>query len=229
MKAKDVMTTKVATVGPDMPVNAIAALLLERHISAVPVIDDDRRILGIVSEGDLMRRGETERRPSWWLAAFSNAEELAREFTKTRGIRAKDVMTREVLTVTEETPIATIAELLEKRRIKRVPVVRDGRIVGIVSRADLLRALAVQDIKPMVPVTQDDRVIRDQLLAVLKREPWADTHLLNILVSDGVVHLWGLVGSDAEQKALRVAAETIPGVRGVEDHLHLSRTLPATL
>jgi CBS domain-containing protein len=229
MKAKDVMTTKVATVGPDMPVNAIAALLLERHISAVPVIDDDRRILGIVSEGDLMRRGETERRPSWWLAAFSNAEELAREFTKTRGIRAKDVMTREVLTVTEETPIATIAELLEKRRIKRVPVVRDGRIVGIVSRADLLRALAVQDIKPMVPVTQDDRVIRDQLLAVLKREPWADTHLLNILVSDGVVHLWGLVGSDAEQKALRVAAETIPGVRGVEDHLSLSRTLPAGL
>jgi CBS domain-containing protein len=229
MKAKDVMTTKVATVGPDMPINAIAALLLERHISAVPVIDDDRRILGIVSEGDLMRRGETERRPSWWLAAFSNAEELAREFTKTRGIRAKDVMTREVLTVTEETPIATIAELLEKRRIKRVPVVRDGRIVGIVSRADLLRALAVQDIKPMVPVTQDDRVIRDQLLAVLKREPWADTHLLNILVSDGVVHLWGLVGSDAEQKALRVAAETIPGARGVEDHLSLSRTLPAGL
>jgi CBS domain-containing protein len=229
MKAKDVMTTKVVTVGPDMPVNAIAALFLDRHISAVPVIDDDRRILGIVSEGDLMRRGETERRPSWWLAAFSNAEELAREFTKTRGIRAKDVMTREVLTVTEETPIATIAELLEKRRIKRVPVVRDGRIVGIVSRADLLRALAVQDIKPMVPVTQDDRVIRDQLLAVLKREPWADTHLLNILVSDGVVHLWGLVGSDAEQKALRVAAETIPGVRGVEDHLSLSRTLPAGL
>jgi CBS domain-containing protein len=229
MKAKDVMTTKVATVGPDMPINAIAALCLDRHISAVPVIDDDRRILGIVSEGDLMRRGETERRPSWWLAAFSNAEELAREFTKTRGIRAKDVMTREVLTVTEETPIATIAELLEKRRIKRVPVVRDGRIVGIVSRADLLRALAVQDIKPMVPVTQDDRVIRDQLLAVLKREPWADTHLLNILVSDGVVHLWGLVGSDAEQKALRVAAETTPGVLGVEDHLSLSRTLPAGL
>src|SRR3972149_6869389 len=121
MKAKDVMTTKGVTVGPDMPVNAIAALFLERHISAVPVIDDDRRILGIVSEGDLMRRGETERRPSWWLAAFSNAEELAREFTKARGQRAKDVMTREVLTVTEETPIAAIAELLEKRRIKGGP------------------------------------------------------------------------------------------------------------
>lgn len=230
MKAKDVMTTKVVTVGPDMPVNAIAALFLERHISAVPVIDDDRRILGIVSEGDLMRRGTAEQpRSSWWLAAFGNAEELASEFTKTHGQRAKDVMTREVVTVTEETPLAKIARLLEEGRIKRVPVVRDSRIVGIVSRADLLRALAVQDIKPMVPVSQDDRVIRDQLLAVLKREPWADTHLLNILVSDGVVHLWGLVGSDAEQKALRVAAETIPGVRGVEDHLRLSRTLPATL
>jgi CBS domain-containing protein len=138
-------------------------------------------------------------------------------------------MTREVLTVTEETPIATIAELLEKRRIKRVPVVRDGRIVGIVSRADLLRALAVRGVKPMVPETQDDRAIRDQLLALLKREPWADTHFLNILVSEGVVHLWGLVRSEAERRALRVAAETVPGVLGVEDHLSLSRTLPATL
>jgi len=176
-----------------------------------------------------MRRGETERRPSWWLAAFSNTEELARDFTKARGQRAKDVMTREVLTVTEETPVAAIAELLEKRRIKRVPVVRDGRIVGIVSRADLLRALAVRGVKPMVPESQDDRAIRDQLLALLKREPWADTHLMNILVDQGIVHLWGLVRSEAERQALRVAAETIPGVLGVEDHLSLSRTLPATL
>jgi CBS domain-containing protein len=229
MKAKDIMTTKVVTVGPDMPVNAIAALFLERHISAVPVIDDDRRILGIVSEGDLMRRGETERRPSWWLAAFSNAEELARDFTRSRGQRAKDVMTHEVLTVTEETPIAAIADLLEKRRIKRVPVVREGRIVGIVSRADLLRALAVRGVKPMVPESQDDRAIREQLLALLRREPWADTHLMNIVVDQGVVHLWGVVRSEAERQALRVAAETVPGVLGVEDHLSLSRTLPATL
>ncbi len=230
MKARDIMTTKVATVGPDMPVSAIAALFLERRISAVPVIDDDRRILGIVSEGDLMRRGETERpRSSWWLAAFGNTEELARDFTKARGQRAKDVMTREVVTVTEETPITTIAELLEKRRIKRVPVVRDGRIVGIVSRADLLRALAVRGVKSMVPETQGDRAIRDQLLALLKREPWADTHFLNILVSEGVVHLWGLVRSEAERRALRVAAETVPGVLGVEDHLHLWQSLPSGL
>jgi len=229
MKAKDVMTTKVVTLGPDMPVNTIAALFLERHISAVPVIDDDRRILGIVSEGDLMRRGETEPRPSWWLEAFSNDEDLWREFTKTRGQRAKDVMTREVLTVTEETPIAAIAELLEKRRIKRLPVVRDGRIVGVVSRADLLRALAVRGVKPMVPATRDDAGIRDQLLALLEREPWADTHLMNIVVDQGIVHLWGLVRSEAEGQALRVAAETTPGVLGVEDHLRLSRTLPATL
>jgi CBS-domain-containing membrane protein len=163
------------------------------------------------------------------LAAFSNAEELARDFTKARGQRAKDVMTREVLTVTEETPVAAIAELLEKRRIKRVPVVRDGRIVGIVSRADLLRALAVRGVRPMVPESQDDRAIRDQLLALLKREPWADTHLMNIVVDQGIVHFWGVVRSEAERQALRVAAETVPGVLGVADHLSLSRTLPAPL
>lgn len=229
MTAKDVMTTKVVAVGPEMPVNAIAALLLDRHISAVPVIDDDRRILGIVSEGDLMRRGETERWRSWWLAAFGDAEELARRFAKTHGQRAKDVMTREVVTITEETPLAKIAELLEEKRIKRVPVVREGRLVGIVSRADLLRGLAARGLKPMVPETQDDRAIRDQLLAVLKREPWADTHLLNIIVEQGIVHLWGFVRSEAERQALRVAAETIPGVRRVEDHLALSRGLPPTL
>lgn len=219
MKAKDVMTTKVVAVGAEMPVNAIAALLLERHISAVPVIDEDRRILGIVSEGDLMRRGEAARRASWWLATFGEAEEVAREFVKTHGQRAKDVMTRTVMTVTEDTPIAAIAGLLEQRGIKRVPVVRDDRLVGIVSRADLLRGLAVRGIKPMVPEAQEDGAIRDQLLAVLEGEPWADTTLLSIVVEQGVVHLWGLVRSESERHALHVAAEGIPGARGIQDHL----------
>lgn len=219
MKAKDVMTTKVVSVSPDMPVNAIAALLLERHVSAVPVIDVDRRILGIVSEGDLMRRGETVRRGSWWLSAFAGAEDLADQFVKTHGQRAKDVMTRNVVTVTEETPVATIAELIEQKGIKRVPVVRDGRLVGIVSRADLLRVLATRGLKPMIPEIQEDEAIRKQLLAVIEREPWADTTHLSIVVDQGVVHLWGLVRSESERHALRVAAEAVPGVRGIEDHL----------
>lgn len=226
MKAKDLMTTKVVAVGSQMPVNAVAALLLERHISAVPVIDDDRRVLGIVSEGDLMRRSEMGRRRSWWLASFGETEGLAREFAKTHGQRVKDVMTQDVVTVTEETSASEIAELLERKGIKRVPVVRDGRLVGIVSRADLLRGLAVRGLKPMIPVAPDDEAIRAQLLSLLGREPWAETHSLSIVVDHGVVHLWGPVRSEEERKALRVAAETIPGVRGVEDHLRPSSEVP---
>ena len=219
MKAKDVMTTKVVAVTPEMPVNTIAALLLERHISAVPVIDEDRRILGIVSEGDLMRRDETARRRSWWLAAFGEPEKLAREFVKTHGQRAKDVMTRKVQVVTEETSIAAIAELLEKKGIKRVPVARDGRLVGIVSRADLLRGLATRGLKPMVPEAPEDGAIRAQLLELIEREPWADSTFLTIVVDHAVVHLWGFVRSETEQGALHVAAESVPGVQGVEDYL----------
>jgi len=222
MKAKDVMTTKVVAVGPEMPVNAIAALLLERHISAVPVIDEDRLILGIVSEGDLMRRDETVRHRSWWLASFGETDKVAREFVKTHGQRAKDVMTRNVVTVTEETPVAAIAEMLERRGIKRVPVVRDNRLVGIVSRADLLRGLAARGLKPMVPEPREDGLIREQLLGVLGREPWVDTGALSIVVDQGVVHLWGRVRSESERRALTLAAEAVPGVRRVEDHLRPS-------
>jgi CBS-domain-containing membrane protein len=147
---------------------------------------------------------------------------LARAFVKSHGQRATDVMSRNVVTVTEETPVAVIAELLERRGIKRVPVVRENRLVGIVSRADLLRGLAVRGIKPMVPEARADGAIREQLLAILEREPWADTSLLSIVVDQGVVHLWGLVRSEGERHALTVAAEAVPGVRGVRDHLRVS-------
>ncbi len=225
MNAKDVMTTKVVTVGPDTPVHDVAALLLAHHISAVPVIDEDCRVLGIVSEGDLLPRAETERRQSWWLAAFGNTEDLAREFVKVHGQRAMDIMTPEVLTVSEETPLAEIATLLEEHSVKRVPVTRDGQLVGIVSRADVLRGLATRGLKPISPEAQDDQAIRDQLLAVLRKESWADTHLVSVVVDHGVIHLWGLVRSNEERRALHVAAETIPGVLRVEDHLRLFRRM----
>ena len=223
MQAKDVMTTKVVTVGPETPVNTIAALLLEKHVSAVPVIDEERRVLGIVSEGDLMQREQPAPRPSWWLAAFADPQELARKFVKIHGQRAKDVMSREVATVSEDTSLSDIAALLERHGIKRVPVVRDDRLVGIVSRADLLRGLATRGLKPMTPVAPDDVEIRIQLLELLQREPWAGAHFLSVVVDHGVVHFWGLVHSEAERDALRVAAEDIPGVQGVKDHLRLWR------
>jgi CBS domain-containing protein len=225
MQVKDVMTTSVAAVPPHMAVEDVAAFLLERRISAAPVVDDDGRLLGIVSEGDLLRRPETgtERPRSWWLSLFASSTEAAADYIKTHGRRAIDVMTGDVVTVGEDTPLSEVAGLLERNRIKRLPVVRDGRLVGIISRADLLRALAAARPAPAPPSAADDRAIRDQLMAHLRKVGLPHLHLVNVVVSDGVVHLWGLVDSEVEGKALRIAAEEVPGVRAVESHLATRR------
>ncbi len=223
MKAKDVMTHSVLTVSPGTPVDEIARLLLERHISAVPVVDAANRILGIVSEGDLMRRPETgtERRLSWWLRIVADRDTLAREYTRSHGSDAQSIMTRHVVTVNEDAELADIAQLLEKKRIKRVPVVRDGRLVGIVSRANLLQGLAVKKGAIGAEVKVDDKRIRSELLEALRKETWASRGTLNPVVDNGVVHLYGLVASDAEREALVVMAKATAGVHAVEDHLHL--------
>ncbi|MDP2623233.1 MAG: CBS domain-containing protein [Actinomycetota bacterium] len=220
MLAKDIMTTNVVTVTPDARVREIAQLLLKRHVSAVPVVDAENRVVGIVSEGDLMRRPETgtERHRSWWLTLVAGSEDLARDYAKAHGVRAADVMSGNVVTVTEDTPVGTIARLLEERHIKRVPVLRNDKLVGIVSRADLLRGLASRPAQPGVSPSTDDRAIRERLLQTLRTEPWAPTYL-TVIVTDGMVHFWGVVSSEEERDALRVAANTVPGVRGVEDHL----------
>jgi len=220
MLAKDIMTTNVVTVTPDARVREIAQLLLKRHVSAVPVVDAENRVVGIVSEGDLMRRPETgtARHRSWWLTLVAGSEDLARDYAKAHGVRAADVMSGNLVTVTEDTPVGTVARLLEERHIKRVPVLRDDRLVGIVSRADLLRGLASRPAQPGVSPATDDRAIRERLLQTLRTEPWAPTHL-TVIVTDGIVHFWGVVSSEEERNALRVAATNGPGVRGVEDHL----------
>jgi len=172
MRAMDVMTTGVITVDPDMSVQAVAKLLFERGISGVPVVDAADRLVGIVSEGDLLHRVETGtervagRRRSWWLDTIASDQELARDYVKSHGRTAKDVMTREVIAVTEATDLAEVAMLLETKRIKRVPVLRDGKLVGIVSRANLVRALAMITSDPADAAT-DDRTIRAELLAEL--------------------------------------------------------------
>jgi CBS-domain-containing membrane protein len=204
-----------------MPVRELARLLLKHNISAVPVVDTDHRILGIVSEGDLMRRAEvgTERHRSWWLSLLAGAEDLARDYVKSHGRRADDIMTSDVVTITEDMPAGEIAGLLEKRRIKRVPVVRDRHLVGIVSRADLLRGLATRPPQPEAASSADDRAIRDRLLRELRAAAWASPISISVVVTEGVVHLWGLVRTDAERQALRVAANNTPGVHAVADHL----------
>ena len=228
MRAMDVMTSKVITVDENASVITVAKLLAERGISAVPVVDSENRVIGMVSEGDLLHRAETgtERRQSWWLEMMASTNRLAGDYIKSHSGNVKDVMTRDVLSVTETTSVADIAILLETNRIKRVPVLRDGKLVGIVSRANLVRALAMTINEPTSSTEADDRTIRDKLLAELKVQRWAEVAPANITVKDGVVHLWSSYLSEQEKRALVVAAENIPGVRRVEDHL---RPVPAYL
>ena len=234
MRAMDVMTTHVITVGPDTSVQEVAKILSERSISGVPVVDAENRLIGIVSEGDLLHRVETgterrvqRRRRSWWLDTIGSEEELARNYVKSHGRTAGDVMTREVVSVSDTTELADIANLLEMKRIKRVPVVRDGKLVGIVSRANLVRALAAAGSRLTADTATDDRTIRQKLLAELQGQEWVHTWAADIIVRDGIVHIW--VSDDRpeeERRALRVAAENIPGVRGVQEHLVPTPMLP---
>jgi CBS domain-containing protein len=218
MRARDVMVRAVATTTPETTVEKVARLMINLRISGVPVLDRNGRLVGIVTEGDLLRRAETgtERRRSRWSEWFSANSRLAAEYVKSHARRVKDVMTREVVSVGELASLGEIAELMETRRIKRVPVVHDGKIVGIVSRADLLQVLASGG--ATTADEESDRLIHERLLAELRKQEWANPAESNVVVSDGVVHLWGTVGSEEERRALHVVAENIPGVRAIEDH-----------
>jgi CBS domain-containing protein len=221
MKARDVMISPVITVKPSTAVKEAAEVLLKNHISAVPVVDDLGKLVGIVSEGDLMRRAEagTERRRSWWLSLFTGEETLASEFVKSHARKVGDVMTHDVVIAGPDTVLDQIATLMERNSIKRVPIVSNGQLVGIVSRANLIQAVASKHVGLEIPSA--DAAIRDKLLAQLKAQPWGHAALLNITVNGGVVDLWGMVGSDTERKAIRVVAEGTPGVQAVNDHLVL--------
>lgn len=219
MKARDVMVTSVITAKPDTSIQEVARTFVDRHISGVPVLDDEGRLVGIVSEGDLLHRSEagTERKRSWWLHWLTRRETLAGDYVKEHAHHVADVMSRDVITVSPETPLREIARMLEKNRIKRVPVVENGKVVGIISRANLVQAVASAPNAPDMNVS--DAGIRARLIEHLAQQPWADGSLVNIIVADGVVGLWGIVNSETERRALRVAAEGMPGVNVVDDHL----------
>jgi len=201
--------------------------MLDKRISAMPIVTEDGVQVGLVSEGDLIRRSEIGARnyTSWWLAAIGGQARLAEDFVKTHAMKAEEIMTREVITVTSETPVWEIAEILEKNKIKRVPVVDDGAVVGVVSRANLLQALAAQREKMAEAPSQDDRALRKKVLEALEGQTWSDLSHLNVVVMDGVVHYWGIVQSTAARQALKVAAEGVPGVKDVVDHTHTTVTL----
>jgi CBS domain-containing protein len=217
--AADVMTTDVITVSPETTVRDIAVLLHTKRISGVPVVDAAGKILGIVTEGDLVQQEAVagEHRRSWWLTLFDDATNLARDYAKAHGRIARDVMTSSVISVAPAATLPEIATTLERHRIKRVPVIKDKKLVGIISRSNLLQALATADVSRQS--AQNDRAIREQLLAELQKQPWVHMALKNIVVQDGVVSLWGMVSTDDERRALRIAAENVPGVKRVEDQL----------
>lgn len=229
MKARDIMTSPVITVAPETTVKEVAALLYEQRIGALPVVQDGR-LVGIVSETDLLRRHEIgtdryARAGSWWLRLFGTDGSL-HDYVRSHARHARDVMTGEVATIAPDTPVAEIAKLLEGRGIGRVPVVDAGKLVGIVSRANLVQALATRAAAPAAPQAVDDESIRRALLEELERQAWWRIDRAAVLVTDGVVHFWGMVDTDAGRPAARVAAENIPGVRGVEDHRFLSSNAP---
>lgn len=218
MQAKDIMTTPVVSVTPQTRIAEVARLLLERHISAVPVLDKEAGLVGMISEGDFLRRaeGEGHQHGSWWLRLFAGPGDRAADFVKTHGRTAADVMTREVISVAADTPEGDIAHLLETRRIKRVPVVSDGKVIGIVSRADLLHSLAARRKTAAGPVSVTDDEIRKQVLAAFRTSDLVPPYGVSVIVVDAVVQIWGFVEVPAQGNALRVAAENTPGVKGVE-------------
>ena len=219
MQALDIMTTRVATVSPDTPVADVARLMLDRRVSAVPVVDAGDTVVGIISEDDLIRRLEPPagHRGSWWMAFLMDSNQRAADFIKAHGQSARDVMTAEVVTVDEDTDVGTIAETLEKKHIKRVPVLRGGKLAGMVSRADLLRAVLA--LGSVSTPSGDDRSQCERIETAIRKNGLSRAGLVNVVVSDGVAHLWGVVETEDERAALRVAAEEVVGAGKVEDHL----------
>lgn len=219
MHAADVMTTNICVAAPDAPIQEIAREMLERRISGVPVVDEEDRVLGIVSEGDLVRRAElgTDRR-SWWLDLVSSDRALAGEYVKTHGRTARDVMSHPAIVVDETTDLTEVGKLLESHRIKRVPVVRDGKLVGIVSRADIVRALIVAGPDWARLRSPDGEIVRLGVMAEFRRLPFAVAAHANVIVDDAV-HVWGHVESPEQRRAIILAAESKAGGREVVDHM----------
>jgi CBS domain-containing protein len=218
MRVKDVMTPKVICADPDEAVVDAARRMLQYQISGLPVVDKKGELVGMVTEGDFLRRGElgTQRRRPKWLEFVIGPGKLAQEYVQASGRKVQDVMTPDPWTISEDESLEAVVDMMERRRIKRIPVTRDGRVVGIISRANLMHALAsvARDVAP--PADSDSR-IRDSIIATIATQDWAPH--VNVIVKDGVAELYGVVMDERERRGLVVAAETVSGVKRVVDHL----------
>lgn len=226
MQARDVMTSPAISLGENASVQEAAALMAERRVSAIPVVDDSGGIVGIVSEGDLFQRRElgTERRRSWWLDLFANPVETDRTYLRETANLLSSVMTRDVVTVGETTPLSEIADILAEKHVKRVPVVDGDRLVGIVSRADIVRAFANTMDKSRSRTSDDDRTIRDAVIAELEYLHSIQPGAVNVIVEAGQVSIWSVIESEERRLPIIEAIKNIPGVKSVRDHL---TTMPA--
>jgi len=220
MKAQDVMARDVITIDPDSTVLQAARLMLQHHVSGLPVVDGNGNLVGVLSEGDFLRRRETktERRRSRWLEFLMGPGRIAAEYSHSHGSKVSEVMSTDVQSVEQDTALEDIVELMERKRIKRVPVLCGGQLVGIVTRSNLMHAM-VSLARMAQPASKDDAAIREKLLAEMQHEKWAPLATVDIVVHEGMVELWGVIVDERQRTALKVAAENIPGVKAVIDHL----------
>jgi len=219
MRAHQIMTRSVLSVTPDATILEAANVMLRWHVSGLPVIDAAGKLVGIVSEGDFLRRSEigTQRKRGRWLKFLLGAGKAATDFVHENGRKITEVMTRDPLTITEDTPLEAIVALMEKNSVKRLPVTRGDRVVGIVSRANLLQAVASLSREIPDPTADDDH-IRNRIIDALGRNDWCPQGL-GVIVRDGVVHLNGIITDERSRQAAIVGAENIAGVKKVHDHL----------
>lgn len=220
MKAKDIMTRRVISIGPEASILEAARLMLQHRISGLPVVDSAGVLIGIVTEGDFLRRAETgtERRRPRWLEFVLGPGRAAADFTHSHGRKVEEVMSDSPYSVSEDTPLDEIVNLMERHRIKRVPVTRDAHLVGIVSRANLMRAM-ISIARSAQPPAQSDLDIRSRIMTEMDTQKWAPVALVEVTVNMGIVDLWGTILDERDRTALKVLAENIPGVKAVNDHM----------
>ena len=220
MHARDIMASRVVSIAPEATVLEAIELMLKNRISGLPVIDRTGALVGIITEGDFLRRAETgtERKRPRWLEFLLGPNSLAKDYVRSHGRRVDEVMTKELVTVGEEVPLDEVVRIMERKRVKRLPVMRGRELVGIVSRASLLHALATMS-RDLPPPAKSDAEIRHRVMEELAKQPWAPIALIDVVVKDGVVELWGSITEASQGEALRVCAENIPGVKAVVSHL----------
>ena len=221
MRVSDVMSRGVISVGADTPLRKAAIMMLQYGLTGLPVLERGK-LVGMITEGDLLRRVETntERERTRWSQSSANCGQLAGEYTREHGRSVGEVMTRQVATVDENAPLAEAASLMQTHRVKRLPVVNCAGLVGIISRMDLLHAYVAAPAKDAA-APMSDAAIQEQLMAELACRPWVPHRSFRAEVSNGMVDLFGVIWDERQRTALRVAAENVPGVKEVHDHLKL--------